>query len=320
MSILKLKSQDFNDVDTPRCDTSGSWFVVGFDTSQGDPMLAQMDCNRNIIYLTGGTALSTTSGLSGTSGSSGISVTGGAGTSGTSGTSGIKGNQGDPGTGGSSGSSGADGTFLGTHGTSGSSGSSGNDGTSGTSGTSGSSGSSGEGSSGTSGTSGSSGSSGSSAIGSSGSSGGDGTSGTSGDNGTSGTSGTAGASELNSFTWIISEPEVGGIPGPKIYNDDGAFAGFDGVTIHSYISGGTDLTFEIQDRTTSEVLITGEMVYSGRTTDSTLFGDVFFRRSDDGGGIPTLINDNWLWLEITEVNGSPDKLLVTLFVTPYNPV
>ena len=52
MSILKLKAQNFNEIDTPRCDTSGSWYVLGYDNSQGgDPMLAQMDCNRNIVYI-----------------------------------------------------------------------------------------------------------------------------------------------------------------------------------------------------------------------------------------------------------------------------
>ena len=93
MSILKLKAQNFNEIDTPRCDTSGSWYVLGYDNSQGgDPMLAQMDCNRNIVYITGGTQLSTTSGTSGGNGTSGISIGGTSGTSGKNGTSGNNGN------------------------------------------------------------------------------------------------------------------------------------------------------------------------------------------------------------------------------------
>ena len=290
MSILKLKAQNFNEIDTPRCDTSGSWYVLGYDNSQGgDPILAQMDCNRNIVYITGGTQLSTTSGTSGGNGSSGISVGGTSGTSGKNGTSGNNGNQGNTGSGGTSGSSGMDGTFLGTNGTSGSSGADGTFlGSSGTSGLGGSSGINGGGSSGTS--------------------------------GSSGVNGTSGLSDINSFTWVISEPEIGGIPGPKIWNNAAGFQGYDGLRIDSYISGGTDLTFNIQDRNTDELLVSGTTVYSGTTTYLTLTDTSFWRDSTIPPNVPTLLQDSWLWLEITNVTGTPDKLVITLFVTPYAPM
>ena len=310
MSILKLKAQNFNEIDTPRCDTSGSWYVLGYDNSQGgDPMLAQMDCNRNIVYITGGTQLSTTSGTSGGNGTSGISIGGTSGTSGKNGTSGNNGNQGNTGSGGTSGSSGMDGTFLGTNGTSGSSGKDGtflgSSGTSGNQGNDGSSGTSGCGSSGTSG------------GGSSGTSGGIGAGGTS---GSSGTSGNDGLSDINSFTWVISDPETGGIPGPKIWSNAAGFYGYDGLRIDSYISGGTDLTFNIQDRNTDELLVSGTTVYSGTTTSLTLTGGVmdFFRGLNIlPDNLVTLNQDSWLWLEITNVNGSPGKLIITIFVIPY---
>lgn len=339
MSILKLKIQDFREVSTPRA----GWKFLGYDTSGGTLQygaLAEMNEFGDIYYIESGV----TTGMSGTAGTSGISGGGGSsGTSSTSGTSGIKGNTGSPGTGGSSGTSGANGVFLGTNGSSGTGGTSGlSYGSSGTSG-SGSSGTSGYGSSGTSGSgssgtsglgiSGSSGtsgfgssgtsgfgSSGTSGFGSSGTSGSKGSSGTSGRGSSSGTSGNDGISDINSFTWVISYPEVGGIPGPKIWGNAPGFYGYDGLRIDSYISGGTNLTFNIQDRYTDYLLVSGDTVYSGLTTDLTLTDDEFsfWRRSTIAPDyIPTLTNDSWLWLDITDVNGSPDKFLVTVFVTPY---
>ena len=271
-------------------------------------MLAQMDCNRNIVYITGGTQLSTTSGTSGGNGTSGVSGGGSSGTSGRNGTSGNNGNQGNTGSGGTSGSSGMDGTFLGTNGTSGSSGKDGTFlGSSGTSGTSATGGSSG-----TSGGIGVGGSSGTSGGGSSGTSGG-------GSSGTSGQNGADGWTDVNSFTWIISDPDVGGIPGPKIWNNSAGFTGYDGLRIDSYISGGTDLTFNIQNRFTNEILVSGTTVYTGTTTCLTLSSDsTEFQRglTIPPYSFPTLINDTWLWLEITNITGLPDKLVITLFVTP----
>jgi len=152
MSILKLKIQDFREVDLPR----DEWMFLGYDTSGGTVptgILAEMDMNGNITYIEAGTTTVTngTSGKSGTSGQNGSS-----GTSGLSGTNGVS-VTGDAGTPGTSGSSGADGSFLGTSGSSGKTGSSGVS-------SNGSSGSSGIGLSGSSGTSGSRGSSGTSGI------------------------------------------------------------------------------------------------------------------------------------------------------------
>ena len=294
MSILKLKIQDFREVETPRT----GWIFLGYDTSGGtitNGALAQMDEFGNIIYIESGTTtgVNGTSGISGTSGKSGTS-----GTSSTSGTSGIS-IKGDIGLTGSGGTSGANGVFIGTNGTSGSSGKDGTDGTFyGTSGSSGIDGTSGKDGSGTSGSSGKNGY---------------------GSSGTSGQNGYDGWSDVNSFTWVISDPDVGGIPGPKIWNNSDGFFGYDGLRIDSYISGGTDLTFNIQNRSTDELLVSGTTVYTGLTTSLTLTSDSteFWRNSTIYPNIPTLINDNWLWLEITNLTGSPDKLVITLFVVPF---
>jgi len=289
MSILKLKIQDFREVETPRT----GWIFLGYDTSGGtitNGALAQMDEFGNIIYIESGT----TTGVNGTNGTSGTA--GKSGTSGTSSTSGSSGLSipGGPGPSGSNGTSGADGVFLGTNGTAGSSGADGTFyGSSGTSSTSGTSGKDGSGTNGTSGTNGS------------------------GSSGTSGQNGYDGWTDVNSFTWVISDPEVGGIPGPKIWNNSAGFFGYDGLRIDSYISGGTDLTFNIQNRFTNEILISGTTVYTGLTTSLTLSSDYteFWRNSSIYPNIATLINDSWLWLQITNVTGSPDKLVITLFVT-----
>ena len=314
VSILKLKILDFKELDLPRT----GWRFLGYDTSGGTLMpygaLAEMDDQGNIHYIVSGvtTGIDGTSGISGSSGVSGTS-----GKSGTAGTSGITGNTGNNGSGGTSGTSGADGSYLGTDGTSGETGSSGTSGI----GSSGTSGSSTSGSSGRTGTSGSSGSSGKDGnfLGSSGTSGSgiSGSSGTSGigSSGTSGTSGINGINDLNSFTWIISDPEVGGIPGPKIhlpfYNYD-----YDGLRIDSYISGGTDLTFNIQNRYNDEILVSGTTIYSGTTTSLILSGDStsFFRYSASPYYEVTLHNDSWLWLNITNITGTPSKFVVTIFV------
>jgi hypothetical protein len=95
--------------------------------------------------------------------------------------------------------------------------------------------------------------------------------------------------------------------------------GYDGYSIYAYISGGTNLTFNIQNRFDNNLLISGTTIFSGTTSQIVLSGNstTFFRGTNISPEYaPTFYNDSWLWLEITNVTDSPDKLVITLFVTP----
>ena len=126
-----------------------------------------------------------------------------------------------------------------------------------------------------------------------------GTSGTSGSSGISGSSGTSGSGILP-YLWVVNTPQVGGNPGLRLY-DDMTILRIDSFCIPVVESStGTTVTFNIEDRTI--IGTTGTTIYSGTTVSSGLSEDVSIM----------ITKDHWLWLDISNVVDSPNKLVVSV--------
>ena len=100
---------------------------------------------------------------------------------------------------------------------------------------------------------------------------------------------------------MIANPVAGGIPGPRLKAAQTA------TRIDSYVTAATSATFNIEERSTigsagSNLLASDQVAdVTGETTTS--FAD------------SALGADNWLWLDIASVSGTPLILVVTLSTT-----
>jgi hypothetical protein len=107
--------------------------------------------------------------------------------------------------------------------------------------------------------------------------------------------------EAKTYTWVIKNPEVGGIPGPRL-------KGTHTVTrVDSYTAAATSVSFNIEERS-----VIGTPGVDILTVDQV--ADV------DGTSIEEFANaavatDNWIWLDISAVDGLPEYLTVTLTAT-----
>jgi hypothetical protein len=109
---------------------------------------------------------------------------------------------------------------------------------------------------------------------------------------------TATASNIRTYTWVIGDPEIGGIPGPRI-------AEIHEITrIDSYITASASVTYNIEERsiigTTGTDILTSDLI----TTVSGEYSESFSN--------PILANGSWLWLDISDISGNPGELVVTL--------
>jgi len=128
-----------------------------------------------------------------------------------------------------------------------------------------------------------------------------GESGYSGDS-TSGYSGYSGlGSNVRTFSWVISNPAVGGFPGPRLYQAHTA------VRIDSYVTAATSATFNIEERSTigsaGTNLLGSDQVATVTGASTTSFSD------------SSLAADNWLWIDISAVSGTPGQVVITLTCT-----
>jgi PKD repeat protein len=100
------------------------------------------------------------------------------------------------------------------------------------------------------------------------------------------------------YTWILSDPAVGGIPGPHLFDAHKA------LRISAYCVGGTSVTFNIEKRDTigsaGVDLMASDLVAPTTGAEELDFVD------------PLMAADYWLWLDISAKSGSPTKLVVTL--------
>jgi hypothetical protein len=104
------------------------------------------------------------------------------------------------------------------------------------------------------------------------------------------------------YSWTITNPSTGIIPGPKIYAAQTA------VKISSYVTAATNATFNIQDRTTAPNTTGTNLLSSDQTavatgTDATVFASAI------------IAQNSWLAVNISSVSGTPGTLSVTLATT-----
>lgn len=118
--------------------------------------------------------------------------------------------------------------------------------------------------------------------------------------GITGIQGSTGISGLSSaFTWVITNPATGFIPGPKLYQD------FTCTKISSFVSDQTSCGFNIQDRTLAPTT-TGLTLLA---TDQTAVVDGIDSTIIQNAACPV---NSWMWLDIKGTTGSPTQLMVTI--------
>jgi hypothetical protein len=103
------------------------------------------------------------------------------------------------------------------------------------------------------------------------------------------------------FSWVMANPVAGGIPGPRLK------VAATVTRIDSYCIGATSVTFNIEERSTigsaGSNLLAADQVADVNGETAVAFAD------------SALAADNWLWLDIASVSGTPTMVVVTLSVT-----
>jgi hypothetical protein len=135
-----------------------------------------------------------------------------------------------------------------------------------------------------------------------GTAGANGDTGTAGSQGDTGTAGSTGAgSNIRVYTWVIQNPAVGGVLGARLKEAHTA------TRIDSYVMAATSVTFNIEERSTigtpgSDLLSADQVAdVTGETT--TVFAD------------SALAADNWLYVDISAVSGTPGQVVIVLSCT-----
>jgi len=105
-------------------------------------------------------------------------------------------------------------------------------------------------------------------------------------------------SAIRSYTWSLSEPAIGGIPGPQLKEAHTA------IRLSSYVTNGTSVTFNIEERSTiggtGTDLLSSDQVATVSGASTTSFAN------------SSLAADSWLWLDISAVSGTPGNVVITL--------
>lgn len=102
------------------------------------------------------------------------------------------------------------------------------------------------------------------------------------------------------YVWVIANPAVGGILGPRLKT------GKTCVRLDSHVAAATSATFNIEERTSPGTagtnIISSDQVATTTGASTTTF-------SNSG-----LAADNWLYVDISAVSGTPGQLAITLSV------
>ena len=117
-----------------------------------------------------------------------------------------------------------------------------------------------------------------------------------------GASGYSGYSGLNpgTYTWVISNPVVGGFPGPRLKTGKTA------LRVDSYTTAATNMSFDIEDRTAigvSGVKVMASTMTAGVTGATTT-----------AFSAASMSADHWLWIQVTSVSGACGIGVITLAV------
>lgn len=103
--------------------------------------------------------------------------------------------------------------------------------------------------------------------------------------------------------WRIDSPSVSGYAGPRIYQDCTV------VKVSAFVVGGTSVDLNVEERASSTPgtagtnLMSSELVADADGADTTSFSNA------------DLAADNWLWVDVSAVDGSVSQLLITVDMT-----
>lgn len=106
------------------------------------------------------------------------------------------------------------------------------------------------------------------------------------------------ATVTDSYTWVIPTPAVQGYGGPKIP------VAATVTEISSYVVGGTDCDFNIEERSACNSagtnILAAEQTADANGTSATSFANA------------SLAEDSYPWLDVSEITDAGDQLCVTL--------
>lgn len=103
------------------------------------------------------------------------------------------------------------------------------------------------------------------------------------------------------YVWVISAPAVGGVLGPRLKSAKTC------VRLDSHVAAATSVTFNIEERTAAGTAGTN-VVTSDQVASTTGASTGSFSNAD-------LAADNWLYVDISAVSGTPGQLCIILTVT-----
>ena len=105
-------------------------------------------------------------------------------------------------------------------------------------------------------------------------------------------------SNVRSFTWVVANPAIGGVPGPRIAENMLV------TRVDGFVDAATSAAFNVEQRTsvgssgtnilTSDLVATTTGAYSSSVTANQLIGG------------------NYLWIDISAVTGTPTQLVITV--------
>ena len=105
-------------------------------------------------------------------------------------------------------------------------------------------------------------------------------------------------SGVRTYTWVVGSLSTGGVPGPQLAELHTV------ERVNAYTLAGTSVTFNIEERA-----VIGTPGTDIMTSD--LVADVDGAQ-DASPANASLAANTWLWVDISNISGSPDKVIITL--------
>lgn len=113
-------------------------------------------------------------------------------------------------------------------------------------------------------------------------------------------------SNIRTFTWVVQVPIVGGVLGPRL-KEAHTVTRIDSYISYITSSSGISSKYNIEERTSigssGTNILSSEQISTASGVESTSFAH------------ENLEEDSWLYLDISEINGTPDQLVVTISAT-----
>lgn len=108
----------------------------------------------------------------------------------------------------------------------------------------------------------------------------------------------SGWTKVKTHTWVIRNPAVGGVLGPRISEAQTA------SRIDAYVTAATSVTFNIEKRSTIGSAGTNLMASDLAATTS--------GASQTSFAASALASGDWLWVDISAVSGTPGQVVIVL--------